>query len=476
MYFSTTKGKLVKDLWCEKYRPKKMEDYVFQNDQQKQKFTTWLKEGSIPHCIFSGPAGTGKCLAGTETVQVILAPDTAIDPEILNSLLQYKISHYYVIPISNLFKILKIHDREYDEFITVDTPLLINSPSGYVPIRHYVKKFDQIVEVIFDNGRTIRCSKSHLVFNSGIPVKITDALSADFVDGNYNIVSIQYRGVETVYDVSLDYPHQYVTPNGLIHHNTSAAKMLVNELGVEDFDFMEINASRENSVDILRDKITNFVSTMPYGKFKVVLLDEADYTTPNFQAALRGAMEAYHESARFILTCNYPHKLIHPIHSRSQSICIDKLDVVDYTERVAKILINEHVDFDLDTLDVFVKANYPDLRKCINDVQAHSLNGSLELPTQASSLDSNYLLSAVTLIKQKKLREARMLICENFRPDETDSLFRWMYDNLELWSDTDEGKDRAIVIIRNSIVKSTQVADQEINISACLVELSMIDE
>ena len=97
---------------------------------------------------------------------------------------------------------------------------------------------------------------------------------------------------------------------------TTLAKVLINMLDIDDYDVLEINASRENSVDAVREKITNFVATMPFGEFKVVLLDEADYISPNGQAALRGVMETYASSARFILTCNYPNKIIPALHSR----------------------------------------------------------------------------------------------------------------------------------------------------------------
>ena len=103
---------------------------------------------------------------------------------------------------------------------------------------------------------------------------------------------------------------------------TTLAKILINLLGVNQFDLLEINASRENSVDTIREKITNFVSTMPFGDYKVVLLDEADYMSPNGQAALRGVMETYSSSSRFILTCNYPNKIIPAIHSRCQGFHI----------------------------------------------------------------------------------------------------------------------------------------------------------
>ena len=147
---------------------------------------------------------------------------------------------------------------------------------------------------------------------------------------------------------------------------TTLAKILINELEIDDYDVLEINASRENSIDTIRDKITGFVQTMPFGKFKVVLLDEADYISPNGQAALRGVMETYHASARFILTCNYPNRVIPALHSRCQGFHIEKVDQVEFTARMATVLVTEGVVFELDTLDTYVKATYPDLRKCLS--------------------------------------------------------------------------------------------------------------
>ena len=161
---------------------------------------------------------------------------------------------------------------------------------------------------------------------------------------------------------------------------TTLAKILINLLEVDAYDVLEINASRENSVDTIRDKITGFVQTMPFGNFKVVLLDEADYITPNGQAALRGVMETYHASARFILTCNYPNRVIPALHSRCQGFHIERVDVTEFTARVATVLVTEGVEFDLDTLDSYVKATYPDLRKCLNMCQMNSQEGKLVAP------------------------------------------------------------------------------------------------
>jgi replication factor C small subunit len=255
---------------------------------------------------------------------------------------------------------------------------------------------------------------------------------------------------------------------------TTLAKILINELGIDNYDVLEINASRENSVDDVRDKITGFVETMPFGDFKVVLLDEADYFSPNGQAALRGVMETYASSARFILTCNYPTKIIPALHSRCQGFHIDRIDITEFTARMATVLVTEEIEFDLDTLDNYVRATYPDLRKCLNMCQMNSATGTLINPNSNEGRVKDWKLDAVNLFKNGKILEARKLMCSSVRPEEMEEVFRWMYDNLELWSKEPEKQDQAIVIIRNSIVNIPLVSDQEINLSACIIELCQL--
>jgi DNA polymerase III delta prime subunit len=256
---------------------------------------------------------------------------------------------------------------------------------------------------------------------------------------------------------------------------TTLAKVLIHDLGVDDFDVLQINASRDNGVDFIRDKIEGFVSTMPFGEFKIVLLDEADYLSPSAQAVLRGLMETYSASARFIMTCNYPNKIIPALHSRCQGFHIERLDKTEFTARAATILVEEGVDFDLDVLDVYVAAAYPDLRKCINSLQSASNVGTLSSASSDSQSSADYRIAAVELFKSGRIREARKLLCTQVRADEIEEVFRWMYDNLELFASSEEGQDRAIIIIRNGLVNHSMVADTEINLSACLVELAEIN-
>jgi DNA polymerase III delta prime subunit len=265
-------------------------------------------------------------------------------------------------------------------------------------------------------------------------------------------------------------PHLLFSGNAGIG-KTTLAKILFNELGIQDLDILEINASRTNSVEDVRDKIVNFVQMIPFGDFKVVLLDEADYLSPNAQAALRGVMEEYHTTARFILTCNYPNRIIPALHSRCQGFHIERVDITEFTARVATILVEENVEFDLDTLDTFVKATYPDLRKCINTVQMNSLEGKLHTPEKGDTGEADYKIEMVELFKKGKISEARKLVCGQARPEEMEEIYRWLYDNVTIFGE-EALQEKAILIIKQGLVDHTLVIDPEINLAACLIRLS----
>jgi len=265
-------------------------------------------------------------------------------------------------------------------------------------------------------------------------------------------------------------PHLLFSGNAGIG-KTTLAKILFNELEIQDLDILEINASRTNSVEDVRDKIVNFVQMIPFGDFKVVLLDEADYLSPNAQAALRGVMEEYHTTARFILTCNYPNRIIPALHSRCQGFHIERVDVTEFTARVATILVEENVEFDLDTLDTFVKATYPDLRKCINTVQMNSLEGKLHTPEKGDTGEADYKIEMVELFKKGKISEARKLVCGQARPEEMEEIYRWLYDNVAIFGE-EALQEKAILIIKQGLVDHTLVSDPEINLAATLIRLS----
>jgi DNA polymerase III delta prime subunit len=255
---------------------------------------------------------------------------------------------------------------------------------------------------------------------------------------------------------------------------TTLAKVLIKELGVEDFDVLEINASRENGIDMLREKINSFVQTMPFGKFKVVLLDEADYLTPPAQAALRNDMEAYHMTVRYILTCNYRHKIIPALKSRCHEFHISKTDMTEFTARAATVLVTENVEFDLDILDLYVRATYPDLRKCLNQLQSNSITGKLTKPNNEASNEDELLLKAVGYFKDGKVIEGRQTLMEYVAiyPTRIEDVYKWMYDNIDLWGNTPQAKDTAIIHIRNGLANLPLVGIPEISLAATLIEIT----
>jgi DNA polymerase III delta prime subunit len=255
---------------------------------------------------------------------------------------------------------------------------------------------------------------------------------------------------------------------------TTMAKMLINEIGIEGYDVLEINASRERGLDLMKERITNFVSMIPFGPFKVVLLDEADRLTPFAQDALKGVMEEYSNFSRFILTCNTPSMIVPAIHSRCQQFHFTKLDPVEFTARAATILVEECIEFDLEILDTYVKSTYPDLRKCINLLQQNTRENKLFMPNQSDTGTLEWKFDMVELFKAGKIQEARKLLCGKVQADEIIQIYRWMYDNLEVFGNNDV-QDKAIMIIKQGIIDHPICADPEINLSATLIRLSKLN-
>jgi DNA polymerase III delta prime subunit len=255
---------------------------------------------------------------------------------------------------------------------------------------------------------------------------------------------------------------------------TTLAKLLLHELDVDWGDVLQINASSENSVDMIRDKITNFSQTMPFGEFKYIILDEADYISPNGQAALRGVMEQYASTCRFLLTCNYERRIIPAIHSRCQGFKILKLDEKMFAGRVLTILEQEGIEFDGPTVVTYVKATYPDLRKCINTCQMNSQTGKLITPGDGDTGDADVEVSYVAMFQNGDIKQAREYIINNADSEQYEKVFRKMYENLHWFGEDDLKQGRALLAIRNGLVNHALVVDPEINLAATLIELETI--
>jgi replication factor C small subunit len=253
-------------------------------------------------------------------------------------------------------------------------------------------------------------------------------------------------------------------------------KVLLNELDINPFDILEVNASKNNGVDYIRDTISKFAETRGFGEMRYIFLDEADGLSPAAQGVLRGTMEQYAKSVRFLLTCNYPHKIIDAIKSRCETgrMHIENLDRDEFDARLVEILSQENIEINFEALVAIVDKTYPDLRRGISMIQANSLDGKLTLPDAESEQLSDYRIDMVTLFKAGKYVDARKLICTQIRQEEYEDLFRFMYENLEIWGETDDKQSKCVLVIRDGLVKDVSCADREINLSATLIELEMI--
>lgn len=257
---------------------------------------------------------------------------------------------------------------------------------------------------------------------------------------------------------------------------TTAAYILINELNISDSDVLIINASDENSVDTIRDRIKKFATSAPIGDFKVVLLEEADYITLNGQGALRRVMEENAETARFILTCNYEHKLIPAIISRcTVKFRFKSPDKNDIAEYLIRVLASENVVFDLDVLDKYVAAGYPDIRNCLSTIQQYCIDGKLQSPANLIET-SDYKFKILELIEKDKWVDARKIVCENVVKEEYEDVYRFLYENInrstkfkksDLW-------DEAIIIIAEHLYKNNFCADSEINAAAMFIKLGAL--
>lgn len=256
---------------------------------------------------------------------------------------------------------------------------------------------------------------------------------------------------------------------------TTLAKILIQAMDLPEFDVLTINASDENSVDVIRDKIKSFVTTYAMGEFKIVHLEEADYISPAGQGIMRNMMEEYADVARFILTCNYAHKVTEPIKSRCQHFQFKSADKDDVAEYILTILASERIKCDITLIDKYIAQGYPDIRKIVGMVQQYSADGALQ-PPPSEAASGDYKFQLLDLIDQDDWKGARKVVCANVLPEEWEDVYRFLYDNIHRapkFKDTSKWEE-AIVAIADHLYKHSLVADPEINAAALFIALGQI--
>ena len=249
---------------------------------------------------------------------------------------------------------------------------------------------------------------------------------------------------------------------------TTLAKLLVNNI---ECDYMYINASDENSVDTVRNKVRGFASTMGFKDYKIIILDECDYITPNAQAALRNLMETFSKHCRFILTCNFVERIIDPIQSRCQSFQVIPPSKKEVAVHMTNILKEEGIASKVDDIAGLVNAGYPDIRRVINSCQRQCVDGMLVVDKQ-SLVESDYKMKLMEIIKKENKKDAfkgvRKLLADSQVTDFAE-LYKLMYDEVDSYGTGHIAE--CILIIAKYQLSDSQVVDKEINAMAMIIEL-----
>jgi DNA polymerase III delta prime subunit len=249
---------------------------------------------------------------------------------------------------------------------------------------------------------------------------------------------------------------------------TTLAKIITNAINC---DYLYINASDKGGVEFVRTELIPFASSAGFNDLKIVILDEADFITPNAQAALRNAMETFSKHCRFILTCNYVEKIIDPIQSRCQVFAITPPTKKDVAVRMVEILNEEKIQYAKEDLVLVVNSTYPDIRRTINSLQRQSTSGKLEIDKSAV-IESNYQLKLLELLtiddKKKAFTEIRKILSEANQNDFT-SLYSFLYENVDTYA---QGHLAAVILIlAESQWQDSFAIDKEIHMASTFVKI-----
>lgn len=407
------------DIWVEKYRPKTVDDVVME-ESDRQKVAEFINNPvSMPNLLFYGPPGTGKCHDGKEKIEVfsgfgkdggVITSNTMTFMQLFNSIVDNpNVAYNEIIPVPD----------GYNKRVLTDS-------GNYAPILGVIKKKSKTLRVTFVTNMV-----------TGSPVQFDHIVSNDhlFIDNTGNTIKAKdlkpntillYRLINTglgycsvvnvtpeaqiadVYDISIPFPHKYCTLDGTVHHNTTTARIIIDYItkGSKE-DLLPINGSSQTGVDVYRGMVEEFVKLPPYSApIKIVHIEECDYITKNSQALLRANMEQYYQNARYIMTANYPNKLMDALRSRTIQFKFEKMPRDYLMTHAKKILLNENVEYRENDLELIIDLSYPDIRETVMTMQKLVVNGKIDIDNLQNVIkDEIYLYESFkTFVKSIKTK------------------------------------------------------------------------
>lgn len=455
----------MKDIWYKKYRPSKIEDYVFHDDSLKQKVNEWIETKNFPSLLLLGQAGSGK-----STLAHILATQCDFDETDIQ---------FISASVTNGV------DDIRDKVIRFAERSAFGENGRLVILDECLEENEKVRIGTVDEWQPV--ALKDLVWGETYPVVSFNMETGSFENDTGTLIS---EKEDELYEVELEdgraivlnakHPFIVKDDNGAFVERTIEGGLCEGDtIIVEDADLSHtVDVSIKTITEIGSGKVRNLTvhKNHTFLTENGIVTHNCDYLTPNAQAALRNIIGEV-SNVRFILIGNYPHKIIDALKSRCLPIIFNEMNREQFIARMVYILTNEKVKFDIDTVLAHYNAHYPDLRKAINSMEAMVSNSTLGMPISDTTEVSDWMNYAIVYFESGKIEDARKLIIENITYEDYDFFYEYLYKNVDVFANGDTDKrDACIIAIADSMVSDTQVANREINLSACLAKLTRISK
>lgn len=381
-----------------------------------------------------------------------------------------------IVTMEELFNLFKMQEEQVEKLKHLEEDIYVNTPQDeWVRVRGLIRKIDKKIKVTTQSGVTFICGDKHIVLSSKGNVFVKDSPDvANILLGGFDkIIGIEYLEDGDLYDISIEAPHLYVTPNGVVHHNTSSAIALCEQLNLS---YEKINCITDGSIDTIRDKITKIASTQSFkSPYKVIILDElGEGASAQFQPALKSFIETYHKNCRFIITTNHLNRIIDPLKSRCAIFEFNftkeesKELKVAFFKRIKDILELENIQYDNALIVNLINKHYPDFRKTLVELQQNCVDGKLS-GAVVNKLKGDEVNVLFELLKNKKWTDMRKWVVDNIDYD-FELVLRAIYDNASDYLKLDSLPQLCLLLSQYN-ERMTRGVDKEITIVAMLTEI-----